>query len=297
MTGMALETRRPKSPSAPSPWATFRRRLLASRSNQLCIAWLLLVALIAVLAPWLAPYDPTKQDLSNIYLPPGSDGHLFGTDNLGRDYLSRVLYGTRISSVAPIISVVVTAGLGIPLGLAAGYLGRVTDWVTSRVADALIAIPTLLLAIAIIAIFGPGLVNAMAAIGIATAPRLFRLTRAATIAVREETYIEASRMLGCSTWRIVFVHVLPNVRSPLLVQAAILMSLAFLAEAGLSFLGLGVQPPDASWGSLLREAFEYQFRSQWLLVPPAVLIVLTILALNVLGDGIRDAVGRGERRA
>jgi peptide/nickel transport system permease protein len=294
---MVVATREPRSAPGPSPWVAFRRRLLASRTNQLCLAWLLFVALIAVLAPWLAPYDPTKQDLSNVYLPPGSEGHLFGTDNLGRDYLSRVLYGTRISSVAPIISVVVTAGLGIPLGLAAGYLGRVTDWVTSRVADALIAIPTLLLAIAIIAIFGPGLVNAMAAIGIATAPRLFRLTRAATIAVREETYIEASRMLGCSTWRIIFVHVLPNVRSPLLVQAAILMSLAFLSEAGLSFLGLGVQPPDASWGSLLREAFEYQFRGQWLLVPPAVLIVLTILALNVLGDGIRDAVGRGERRA
>lgn len=245
-----------------SPWSTFVRRLLGSLTNRLCLLWLGIVITLAVLAPVLAPYEPTSQDLANTYQPPFSPGHLLGTDDLGRDYLSRVLYGTRVSGLAPFIAAAVGMGIGIPLGLLAGYLGGAFDWAVGRVADALMAIPTLIMAIAIIAIFGPGLVNAMVAIGIASAPRLFRLTRAATIGVREETYIEASRMVGCSTRRTIFVHVLPNIRSPLLVQVTLLMSLSFLAEASLSFLGLGVQPPDASWGSLLRSAFDHQYQGK-----------------------------------
>lgn len=275
-----------------SPWRAVIQRVLSSRANQVCLVWLAVVALLALLAPVLAPQDPTSQDLANRFLPPFSPDHLLGTDDLGRDYLSRMLYGTRVSAVAPLIAAAVAIVLGIPTGLIAGLADGPVDWTISRIADTLMALPTLIMAIAIIGIFGPGLTNAMLAVGVAFAPRLFRLTRAATISVRGETYIEASRMLGCSVGRLMFVHVLPNIRSALLVQVTLLMSLAFLAEAGLSFLGLGVQAPEASWGSLLRLAFDKKFLGPWLIVPPGLSIMITILALNVLGDGVRDATGR-----
>lgn len=281
----------PASPSV-SPWQVVLRRVLASRANQACLVWLSVIALVAVLAPVLAPDDPTTQDLANRFLPPLSPDHLLGTDDLGRDYLSRMLYGTRVSALAPLIAAAVAMVLGIPTGLIAGLVDGPIDWTISRIADTLMALPTLIMAIAIIGIFGPGLTNAMLAVGVAFAPRLFRLTRAATISVRGETYIEASQMLGCSLGRLLFVHVLPNIRSALLVQVTLLMSLAFLAEAGLSFLGLGVQAPEASWGSLLRLAFDKKFLGPWLIVPPGLGIMITILALNVLGDGVRDATGR-----
>lgn len=290
--GMTTTSSRKRRGSTGSPWNSFVRRILASRANQACLVWLSLIAVIAVLAPMLAPQDPTTQDLSNRFLAPFSPGHLLGTDDLGRDYLSRMMFGTRVSALAPLIAASVAMVLGVPPGLVAGLFGGRVDWVISRIADTLMALPTLVMAIAMIAIFGPGLTNAMIAVGVAFAPRLYRLTRAATISVRGETYIEASRMLGCSHARILFVHVLPNIRSALLVQVTLLMSLAFLAEAGLSFLGLGVQAPDASWGSLLRLAFDKKFLGPWLIVPPGIGIMLTILALNVLGDGVRDATGR-----
>lgn len=284
--------------SAPqSPTRMFARRVLESRANLVCLSVLALVAAVAILAPWISPYDPNRQDLSETFLGPFSDGHLLGTDQLGRDVLSRLFYAARISLIAPCIAVGFAAVTGLPLGLLAGYLGGRFDWIAGRVADALIALPALVLALAIISVFGPGLVNAMLAVGAASAPRLFRVVRGTAINVREETYIEASKVVGCSTTRIILVHVLPNVRSPLLVQLTLMMSLCLLAEAGLSFLGLGVQPPTASWGSMLRSAFDNRFQSPWLVIPPGVAIVLTILALNMLGDGVRDAVGQERRRS
>lgn len=284
-------------PARTSPGRLFVRRILSSKTSVACLVFLGFLVLVALTAPWLAPYDPDRQDLSATFLPLFSDGHLLGTDQLGRDTFSRLIYATQISLIAPVIAVGFAAVTGVPLGLLAGYLGGRFDWIAGRVVDALIALPSLVLALAIIAIFGPGLVNAMLAVGAASAPRLFRVIRGAAMNVREETYIDASRVVGCSTTRIVLAHVLPNVRSSLLVQITLGLSLCLLAEAALSFLGLGVQPPTASWGSMLRNAFDNRFQSPWMVVPPGVAIVLTILALNLLGDGIRDAVGQERRKA
>ncbi|SNS52303.1 ABC transporter permease [Rhodococcoides kyotonense] len=281
----------------PSPGRLFVRRILKSRTNVVCLIFLGLLGVVAIAAPWIAPYDPAYQKLASAFLPLFSDDHILGTDQLGRDTFSRLIYATQISLVAPLIAVGFAAVTGLPLGLLAGYLGGKFDWITGRIADALIALPALVLALAIIAIFGPGLVNAMLAVGAASAPRLFRVVRGSTINVREETYIEASKVVGCSTPRTVLMHVLPNVRSPLLVQVTLMLSLSLLAEAGLSFLGLGVQPPTASWGSMLRSAFDNRFQSPWMVVPPGLAIMLTILSLNMLGDGIRDAVGQERRKS
>lgn len=279
-------------PEVAVPPPRFWRRVVASKVNDACLVYLLLLVVVAVLAPWLSPHSPQTQDLANNFAPPLSPDHLLGTDQLGRDILSRLLHAARVSLIAPLIAVSVGLVIGVPLGLLAGYLGGVLDWVVSRVADALIALPALVLALALVGVFGPSLTNAMIAVGIAYSPRLLRVVRGATLAVREETYIEASRVVGCSTTRLIFTHVLPNVRSPLLVQLSLLMGISLLAEASLSFLGLGVQPPDASWGSMLRTAFENNFAGPWLAWFPGLAIVVTVLAFNLLGDGIRDAVGR-----
>lgn len=279
-------------PRDAGPGRVLLRRILKSKTNIACIAFLVFLTFVAVFAGWLSPHGPREQDLLNAFRPPFSPDHALGTDQFGRDLLTRLMYAARISLVAPLIAVGVGTAIGLPLGLLAGYLGGKLDWVLGRIADALIALPSLVLALAIIGVLGPSLVNAMLAVGIAYAPRLFRVVRGATLGVREETYIEASRVAGCSTPRLIFAHVLPNIRSPLLVQLTLMMGLALIAEASLSFLGLGVQPPEASWGVMLREAFENNFSGPWLVVPPGVAIVLTVLSFNLLGDGIRDAVGQ-----
>lgn len=286
-----------KKKRSANPTRVFFARVLRSKVNAACLIFIAFLALVAITAPLIAPYDPNAQDLSNAFAPMFAEGHVLGTDQLGRDTLSRLIWATQISMIAPLIAVSVAAVLGIPFGLLAGYIGGRFDWIAGRIADAFIALPALILALAIIAIFGPGLTNAMLAVGIAMAPALFRVVRGATLAVREETYIDASKIVGGSTPRILFTHVLPNVRSPLLVMLSIMLSLCLLAEAGLSFLGLGVQPPTASWGSMLRSAFDNRFQGPWMIVAPGVAITMTILALNMLGDGIRDAVGADRSRA
>jgi peptide/nickel transport system permease protein len=283
------------TPREAGPGRVLVRRILRSKTNVACIVFLTFLTFIAIFAGALSPHGPREQDLLNSFAPPLSPGHVLGTDQFGRDLLSRLMYAARISLIAPLIAVGVGTAIGLPLGLLAGYLGGKLDWVLGRIADALIALPSLVLALAIIGVLGPSLVNAMLAVGIAYAPRLFRVVRGATLGVREETFIEASRVAGCSTPRLIFAHVLPNIRSPLLVQLTLMMGLALIAEASLSFLGLGVQPPDASWGVMLREAFENNFSGPWLVVPPGVAIVLTVLSFNLLGDGIRDAVGQQRR--
>lgn len=270
----------------------FGRRMVSSKVNVICLLYLAALAVLAVVTPLIAPWPPEAQDLTNTFAPPLSPEHILGTDHLGRDTLSRLLYGARVSLIAPVIAVAVASAIGIPLGLIAGYIGGGFDWVVSRIADAFIALPALVLALALVGVLGPSLTNAMIAVGIAYSPRLLRVVRGATMSVREETYIEASRVVGCSNTRILFRHVLPNVRSALLVQLSLMMGLSLLAEAGLSFLGLGVQPPEPSWGSMLKTAFENNYAGPWLGWFPGLAIVLTVLAFNLLGDGIQDAVGR-----
>ncbi|SHK50847.1 peptide/nickel transport system permease protein [Pseudonocardia thermophila] len=278
-----------------SPWRQALRRLLRRPSSVVALGFLLVLIVLAVLAPWVAPHDPLVQDLESSFAPYTAQ-HWLGTDDLGRDVASRLIHAIRLALLAPLISVGVAVLLGVPTGLWAGLARGWVDAVLSRLADALLSLPGLAFALAIIAVVGPGLANVMVALGIVFAPTLFRVVRGAAMAVAEEPFIDAARSIGSRTWRILWVHVLPNVAAPLLVQATILMGLALLSEAGLSFLGLGVQPPEASWGSMLRTAYDNQFEAPLAVLPPGIAVVLTVLAFNTIGDAIRDVMtARGRR--
>ncbi|TQM11336.1 ABC transporter permease [Pseudonocardia kunmingensis] len=269
------------------------RQLRRNRAAMAALGFLVLVVAAAVLAPVLMPTDPAAQDLINQLQGPSAQ-HLLGTDTFGRDVLSRLISGAQVTLLAVVQALVISTVLGIPLGLVAGFAGGPVDAVLSRISDALLSLPPLILALAIVGIIGPGLGNVMMAIGIVLAPPLFRLARGAAQSVTSETYIEACRAIGCSPWRLLWRHVLPNASSPLLVQLTFSAGVIVIAEASLSFLGLGVQPPEASWGTMLRDAFDAIYDSPSFMVAPALMIVLTILAFAVLGDGLRDALeGRG----
>ncbi|HEX7094268.1 MAG TPA: ABC transporter permease [Acidimicrobiales bacterium] len=283
----------PASPAvtAVSNHRRFIRRFVRNRVGAVAAVFLLLAVLASVLAPLIAPHDPLEQDLSRSLEPP-SAGHLLGTDELGRDVLSRLLYGGRISLSAAALVVGVALVLGVIPGLLAGYLGGWTDRVVSFITDALMSIPPLILALGVIAVMGPGLVNSMIPVGVIFAPRFARVTRSAVIAVRNETYVEAARTIGTPTSRIIWSHVLPNVLSPIFVQASLMGGFAMLAEAGLSYLGLGVQPPQASWGAMIGSASRVLNREPVLIVWPGLCVTLCVLSFSLIGDALRDAIGR-----
>lgn len=253
------------------------------------LVFLILVLLLAIFGSAIAPHDPSSQNLSNS-LSGMSGEHWLGTDMYGRDVLSRLLASASVTMLAVLQAVGVAALLGIPTGLFAGLVGGWAGGLISRISDALQSLPPLILAIAIIGIFGPGLTNAMMAVGLVMAPSLYRLARGAAESVATETYIEAARALGCGKGRLLWSHVLPNAASPLLVQLSFSAGLAIVAEASLSFLGLGVQPPQTSWGSMVREAFDNVYTAPELIAAPAIMIVLTVLAFSTFGDGLRDAL-------
>ncbi len=245
--------------------------------------------LMALAAPWIAPYDPLATSWGAIRKAP-SAAHWFGTDELGRDVLSRVIFGARASLLAGVVSVLISLSFGVPIGLAAGYIGRWTDGLISRMTDAMLATPFLILAIALAAFLGPSLTNAMIAIGISATPIFIRLTRAQVLSVKVEDFVEAARAVGNPHWRIAFRHVLPNVVPPLIVQATLAIAAAVIAEASLSFLGLGQQPPAPSWGSMLNTAKNYVEQAPWMAVWPGLSIFVLVLSFNLLGDGLRDAL-------
>jgi ABC-type dipeptide/oligopeptide/nickel transport system permease subunit len=276
--------------------ARFWRRFKRQRAAMVAAGFLIVVALAAIFAPLIAPKDPIEQSLSDSFANPSSD-YWLGADRLGRDTLSRLIYGARYSLLAAAQAVAVAVVLGVPLGLLAGFARGWFDSVASLVADAVLSIPAIILALAIVGVLGPNLTNAMIAIGIVYAPRLFRVVRGAAISVREETYIDAARASGVGTLRIARGHVLPNVMSPLIVQISLALGFAVLAEAAVSFLGLGVQPPDASWGVMLGQATAQLEDHPVLVLAPGIAIVLTVLAFNVLGDGLNDSLGREIREA
>lgn len=287
--------------TGPAPVAGSRspmiERFLGDRAALVAVAFLVVLALVAVAAPWLSPAPPGRMDLGAVAQPPSAT-HWLGTDALGRDLVSRFLHGARTSLVAALQAVLIATVIGLPLGLTAGYARGATDTVLSRLNDAVMSTPALVLAVAVVAVLGPGLSNAMLAIGIVFAPSLFRIARAATIQVAGETHIEAARSIGCRPWWILGRHVLPNIAPPVVAQISLLAGVSMLAEASLSFLGLGVRPPTPSWGSLLREAFDNLYTSPWLVYAPGIAIGLAVLALSSLGDGIRAAIstGRGQNR-
>lgn len=278
-----------------SPARKALQRLVRRPSSVVAIGFVLLLILLALTAPLIAPYDPAAQDLENTFAPYTAE-HLLGTDDLGRDVVTRLLFAIRLALLAPLISVGVALAVGVPSGLWAGLRRGYVDAVLSRLADALLSLPGLAFALAIVAVVGPGLGNVMFALGVVFAPTVFRVVRSAAMSTAEEPFIDSARAIGSSTPRILWVHVLPNVSAPLLVQATILMGVALLAEAGFSFLGLGVQPPDASWGAMLRIAYDNQYDAPLTVLPPGIAIVLTVLAFNTIGDSIRDVMSaRGER--
>ncbi|GAA1014193.1 ABC transporter permease [Acrocarpospora pleiomorpha] len=273
-----------------SPRSRVVKNVLRRPSAATAAGFLVVLVLFAVAGPLISPHDPDAQDLGNRFAEL-SGTHLLGTDEFGRDVASRIIQASRIALVAPLISVGVALLIGLPFGLWAGLRRGVVDAVAGRLADTVLSLPAMVGALAILAVLGPGLVNAMVAIGIIFAPGLFRVVRGATLAVAEETFVHSAVAIGSPTRRTLWVHILPNIAAPLLVQVTILMGVALLAEASLSFIGLGVQPPDASWGSMLKAAYTNQFDAPYSVVPPGIAMVLTVLAFNTIGDAIRDAVG------
>ncbi len=275
--------------TAIGPWQRAWRRLARRPSAVFGAVVVLLFVAVALLAPWLAPYDPIETSWSAIRQAP-SPAHWFGTDDIGRDVLSRVAWGTRASLLAGVVSVSISMVVGVPLGLAAGFLGGAVDALISRLTDAFLACPFLILAIALAAFLGPDLTNAMIAIGVSATPIFVRLTRAQVIDVKVLEYIEAARALGNPPLRIAWRHVLPNALPPLIVQATLAIAAAVIAEASLSFLGLGQQPPAPSWGSMLNTAKNYVDNAPWMAIWPGLAIFLLVLAFNLLGDGLRDVL-------
>jgi peptide/nickel transport system permease protein len=243
---------------------------------------------VALAAPVLAPYDPVAQ-IAKPLLPPGG-AHLAGTDEFGRDELSRLVYGARVSLYVGVLAVLIALALGGTSGVVAGFRGGWVDDVTMRVMDILLSMPPLVMAIAITAVLGPSLTNVMVAIGLVYTPTFARVARGPALAVVQRPYIEAARAIGAPGPRIVLRHVLPNVAAPILVQATVSLSTAILTEAALSFLGLGTQPPTASWGLMLSAARQYMLIDPWIAVLPGSAIAVTVLGFNLLGDGLRDVL-------
>ena len=272
-----------------SPARRVWRRLKQRKSALIALFVIVALILIAIFAPLIAPYDPTKQSWSAVRKAP-SLAHWFGTDEVGRDILSRIIYGTRASLSAGVISVGIAISIGVPLGLLSGYLGGKVDAILGRITDAMLAVPFLILAIALAAFLGPSLGNAMIAIGVTATPLFIRLTRGQTLSVVKEDYIEAARAVGNPGWRIALRHILPNVMPALLVQATLTIATAIIAEASLSFLGLGQQPPAPSWGSMLNAAQRFLTNAPWMAVWPGLAIFVTVLSFNLFGDGLRDAL-------
>jgi peptide/nickel transport system permease protein len=272
-----------------SPARVALRTLVRKPSAIFGFTVLALVAVLAVFAPWIAPYDPLATSWALVRKAP-SVTHWFGTDEVGRDLLSRVIWGGRASLTAGVIAVAIAVGVGVPIGMLAGYLGGWVDAIISRLTDAMLAIPFLILAIALAAFLGPSLGNAMIAIGITATPIFVRLSRGQVLSARAEDYVEAARAVGNPPARILMRHILPNIAPPVLVQATLAIAAAIIAEASLSFLGLGQQPPSPSWGSMLNVAQRFLTQAPWMALFPGLAIFLTVLAFNLFGDALRDAL-------
>ncbi|MBE0531826.1 MAG: ABC transporter permease [Rhodospirillales bacterium] len=271
-----------------SPTAMLLRQLGRRPLTLIAAGLLAAVVVIALFSPWLTPYDPMKMDILNRLKPP-TTAHWLGTDEFGRDVLARIMLGARLSLLVSFLVVIFATVMGTLLGLLGGYV-RALDGVLMRFTDALMAFPDILLAIAFLAALGPSLFNVVLALGVVYTPRVARVVRAATLVIRELPFVEAATALGVSTPRIIRVHVLPNLMSPIIVQATFIFAFAILTEAALSFLGVGVPPTTPTWGNMIAGAQQYIRQADWLILFPGFAIVLTVLALQMVGDGLRDAL-------
>ncbi len=270
------------------------RRFRRQKAPMFALGVLVVLVIAVVLAPLITKYPPDAQDLTQTLKGPGKD-HWLGTDHLGRDIFSRLLYGGRTSLFGALVAVTVGLAISLPLGLTAGFLAGRPDMFIMRFTDALMSFPPLIMMLAIVAALGPNLINAMIALGVVFAPRFIRLMRGVVLELREEPYIEAARSIGVSSPVIVVRHIVPNALPPLIVQVSLASGFAILAEASLSFLGLGVQPPNTSWGLMLSSGFDYINQDPRLIIWPGLAIAITVLTFNVIGDGLRESIGREVR--
>jgi len=275
--------------SGEAPWRRAARHLVKRRAAIIGLGMVVFFIALAAMAPLASPYDPMATNWAMVRKAP-SLLHPFGTDEIGRDVLARIIWGARASLAAGLVSVSLALAVGVPIGLVSGYVGGFVDGLLMRMIDAMLAIPFLILAIALAAFLGPSLTNAMIAIGVSQTPIFARLTRGQVLNVKHEEYIEAARAIGNSHYRIVLRHILPNIIPPLLVQATLAAAAAIIAEAALSFLGLGEQPPDPSWGSMLNTAKNFMSQAPWMAIWPGMAIFALVLSLNLFGDGLRDAL-------
>lgn len=285
----------PAASTPPGPWREFWSAFSANRGAVIGLVTIVVLLLVALLAPWIAPHAP-KQTNSAVFLQPpawqqgGSLTYLLGTDAIGRDILSRLMYGARLSLSIGVAVVAISVVVGVVLGLVAGFFRGVLEIAIMRLMDIILTLPSLLLAIVIVAILGPGLINAMLAVAIVVLPHYVRITRAAVIAEVSRDYVTAARVSGAGTLRRMFREVLPNCAAPLIVQASLGISTAILDAAALGFLGLGAQPPSPEWGTMLADAREFVLRAWWVVTFPGLAILAAVLAFNLLGDGLRDAL-------
>ncbi len=286
MSATDAATQAPPAPTRRRAASVIWRKLFGRRVVLVGALMLAIVAVAALFAPWLTPYDPTAlRILDRLQSPRGA--HWFGTDELGRDVFSRVIFGARYSLMIGALVVAISVTCGALLGLAAGYF-RKLDGPIMRVVDALMSFPDILLAIALVAVLGASMTNVIIALSIVYTPRVARVVRASTLVVRELLFIEAAQALGVSTWRILLLHILPNIASPILVQATFIFAYAVLAEAGLSFLGVGVPPALPTWGTMIASGQQFAHQAIWLVVFPGFAIILSALSLQMVGDGLRD---------
>ncbi|CAN5670423.1 ABC transporter permease subunit [soil metagenome] len=279
----------------PGPWREFWIAFSANRGAVIGLCVIALLLFVALSAPWIAPHAPNLTDPSAFLRPPawqagGSWGYPLGTDAIGRDILSRLMFGARLSLSIGIAVVAISVVVGVVLGLVAGFFRGVIEIAIMRAMDIVLTLPSLLLAIVIVAILGPGLINAMLAVAIVVLPHYVRITRAAVITEVSRDYVTAARVSGAGTLRLMFSEVLPNCAAPLIVQASLGVSTAILDAAALGFLGLGAQPPSPEWGTMLADAREFVLRAWWVVTFPGLAILAAVLAFNLMGDGLRDAL-------
>ncbi|MFC0522062.1 nickel transporter permease [Pontibacillus salicampi] len=283
-------TEHPAAPAhPPSPWQQAWKSFTRNKIAIIGLAIVLFFILLAIFAPWIMPYDYAKTNLIERLQAPSSS-HWLGTDDFGRDILSRIIYGARISLWVGFSCVIGSVIVGCTLGIVAGYYGKWVDIIISRVFDILLAFPSILLAIAIVAILGPDLQNALIAIAVINVPNFGRLIRSKVLSVKEEEYITAAKSIGMSDYRILWRHVLPNSMTPVIVQGTLAIATAIIEVAALSFLGLGAQSPDVDWGKMLADSKQYLVQAPWTMIFPGIAIMLTVLGFNLMGDGLRDAL-------
>jgi peptide/nickel transport system permease protein len=273
-----------------SYWKDAWRKIRRSPTGVAGMAILLVLMLVALFAPVIAPHDPNEMNLREALQPPGSEGHLLGTDELGRDTLSRIIHGSRVSLSVGLIVVVISGTLGVVLGALSGYFGGIVDQAVMRVVDVLLAFPFLILAIAVVSIVGGGLVNVMIILGLVSWISYARVVRSLFLSLREEEFVTAARVMGVRHWRIIWRHMLPNTLGVVIVQATYGAAIAILAASALSFLGMGAQPPTAEWGAMLSTAKQNMRSMPVLAVAPGMAIMITVLSINFLGDALRDAL-------